>query len=56
MPGFKAKTIKSVISKKINDWISTIEDEGLRKKSGEEHHCHRRMYRIHASRRTGQRF
>ena len=32
MPGFKAKTIKSIISKKINDWISTIEDENLRQK------------------------
>jgi hypothetical protein len=32
MPGFKAKTIKSIISKKINDWVSTIEDENLRQK------------------------
>ena len=32
MPGFKAKTIKSIISKKINEWISTIEDDSLREK------------------------
>jgi hypothetical protein len=32
MSGFKAKTIKSVISKKINDWIATIEDESLQEK------------------------
>lgn len=32
MPGFKAKTVKSIISKKINEWISTIEDEDLRNK------------------------
>jgi len=31
MPGFKAKTIKSVISKKINKWLDTIEDADLRK-------------------------
>lgn len=30
MSGFKAKTIKAVISKKIAAWIETIEDENLR--------------------------
>jgi hypothetical protein len=32
MSGFKAKTIKTIISKKINKWIETIEDESLREK------------------------
>ena len=32
MSGFKAKTIKAVISKKINQWFETIEDEDLRKR------------------------
>ena len=32
MSGFKAKTIKSVIAKKIANWVETIEDEDLRKK------------------------
>ena len=31
MPGYKGKTIKAVISKKINKWIETIDDENLRK-------------------------
>lgn len=31
MPGYKAKTIKAVISKKIQSWSETIEDEYLRK-------------------------
>lgn len=30
MSGFKAKTIKAVISKKIAQWIETVEDENLR--------------------------
>jgi hypothetical protein len=30
MAGYKAKTIKTVISKKINKWIDSIEDENLR--------------------------
>ena len=31
-PGFKAKTIKSIIHNKIDSWIKTITDEALRKK------------------------
>lgn len=31
-PGKKAKTIKSIIHRKINAWIGTIEDEKLRKR------------------------
>jgi len=32
MPGFKAKTIKSVIRKKIDQWLETIEDIPLRER------------------------
>jgi len=32
MPGMKAKSIKSVISRKMNQWVETIEDESLRSK------------------------
>src|SRR5882762_5751107 len=32
MAGMKAKTIKSILSKKINAWIETVEDDNLRKK------------------------
>ena len=32
MSGYKAKTIKAVIAKKIGQWVDSIEDEGLRKK------------------------
>lgn len=32
MPGMKAKTIKNVLNKKINEWLETIEDESLREK------------------------
>lgn len=32
MSGFKAKTIRSVISKKINQWVESIEDEDLKEK------------------------
>lgn len=31
MPGYKGKTIKSIISRKIGKWTDTIEDEAVRK-------------------------
>ncbi len=31
MPGYKAKTIKAILTKKIDKWAATIEDEALRK-------------------------
>lgn len=31
MAGYKAKTIKSILSKKLNKWVESIEDEDLRK-------------------------
>lgn len=31
MPGYKRKTIKAVISKKIEKWLESVEDESLRK-------------------------
>lgn len=34
--GFKAKTIKAVLRKKVGDWLATIEDEGLRKDCAKE--------------------
>ena len=30
MPGYKPKTIKAILSKKIGKWVATIEDETLR--------------------------
>lgn len=29
--GYKAKTIKSVLRKKVDDWLASIEDEEVRK-------------------------
>ena len=34
-PGFKTKTIKSIIRRKIDQWLESIEDEALRKKLAE---------------------
>lgn len=34
--GLKAKTIKSVLRKKVNQWLETINDEGLRNKCQKE--------------------
>lgn len=30
MPGYKAKTIKAIITKKVDKWVDSIEDENLR--------------------------
>lgn len=34
--GLKAKTIKAVLRRKVGDWLSTIEDESLRKECAKE--------------------
>ncbi len=30
MSGYKSKTIKAILTKKIDKWLATVEDEGLR--------------------------